>query len=535
MGTPRTPTPYNKSHCFRYSGQKASPEEAEEERVLLDSIAWPRPPAQLANTPLEQTSDPTKSTFTILPAGGDGERHVGDQLKAVIHMYNFQGRHRPHGGDFLVARLHSPTLLAGVAGQVLDHGNGSYSAVFPLLWEGSAQVEVTLVHPYEAIPVLQWVTDEHPDREFFHSLFRSGTVSETTVCNRCLPPNQQPLCNYTDVLTGEPWFCFKPKVLGCDTRDHHVWGGELKDLITKEEEMLFRGGVNLKVFINAFGTNSIDVLPERKGQPDLNGSSNLKLGPPKVMPSGYYFQGEWRTLGGVTVRQFKDSSSITQCLQGKVVHMFGDSTVRQWYGYLKDTAGIKEFDLHSPSKTGPLLAVDTANNIMLKFRFHGQPIRHAQVTSASELRYISSELDHLRGGSDTVVIIGVWAHFSITPMELYIRRLRQIRRALVLLLDRAPETVVVIRTGNLGRLDLQQSLRNSDWYAWQMNKLLRAMFKGMDVLLVNSWDMVLASHLPHDLHPPPPIISDMVNYVVEEAIVVIKEIFCKYPNNYGFI
>ncbi|KAM6979872.1 NXPE family member 3-like [Aplochiton taeniatus] len=415
------PSRYNKTHCFKYSGQKASPEEAEEERVLLDLIAWPRPPAQLANTTLEQTSDPTKSTFIIVPARGDRERYVGDQLEVMIDMYDFHGRHRPHGGDFLVARLHSPTLLAGVAGQVLDHGNGSYSAVFPLLWEGSAQVEVTLIHPYEAILVLQWLTDVHPDRISFTSLFRSGTRTERTECNRCLPPNQQPLCNYTDVRTGEPWFCFKPRALGCDTRVTHVLGRETQNLISKKEEMLFRSGVNLKVFLKALGEISINVLPERN---------------------------------------------------------------------------------------------DMANNIMLKFRFHGLPIRHAHVTSASELRYISSELDHMPGGSDTVVIIGVWAHFSISPPELYIRRLRQIRRALVLLLDRAPETVVVIRTGNLGRLDLQQSLRNSDWYAWQMNRLLRAMFKEMDILLVNSWDMVLSSHLPHDLHPPPRIISDMVDHVL---------------------
>ncbi|KAM6979871.1 NXPE family member 3-like [Aplochiton taeniatus] len=416
MGTPRTPTPYNKSHCFRYSGQKAFPEEAEEERVLLDSIAWPRPPAQLANTTLEQTSDPTKSTFTILPAGGDRERHVGDQLEAVIHMHDFQGHRRRHGGDFLVARLHSPTLLAGVAGQVLDHGNGTYSAVFPLLWEGCAQVEVMLVHPYEAIPVLQWVTDVFPDREVYNGFFHHGSVSETTECNRCLPPNQQPLCNYTDVLTGEPWFCFSPS------------------------------GVNLKVFINALGLNSIDVLPERKR--------------------------------------------------------------------------IKEFDLRSPSKTGPFLAVDTANNIMLSFRFHGLPIRSWLPTSVSELHYVSSELDRLTGGSNTVVIIGVWAHFTLTPMELYIRRLRQIRRALVLLLDRAPETVVVIRTGNLQHLDLQRSLVYSDWYALQINRLLRAMFKGMDVLLVDAWDMVLASHLPHDIHPPPPIIRNMIDHVLSYACPV---------------
>ncbi|KAM6979863.1 NXPE family member 3-like [Aplochiton taeniatus] len=319
-------------------------------------------------------------------------------------MHDIKGRHRPHGGDFLVARVHSPKLLAGVAGQVLDHGNGSYSVVFPLLWEGSAQ----------------------------------------------------PLCNYTDVPTGEPWFCYKPKVLGCNTRLTYL-------------------------------------------QPELTGTDSVE--PPMVMPSGYYFQGEWRTLSGVTVRQFKNSSSITQCLQGKVVQMFGDSTMRQWYWFLRDAAGIR--------------GMDATNNIILKFRFHGYPILiSSEVASVRELRYISNELDLLPGGSNTVVIIGVWAHFAVTPQEIYIRRLRQIRRALVLLLDRAPETVVVIRTGNLQHLDLQRCLINGDWYTLQMNRLLRAMFKGMDILLVDAWDMVLASHLPHDLHPQPPIIRNMMDHVL---------------------
>lgn len=56
---------------------------------------------------------------------------------------------------------------AGVAGQVLDHRNGTYSANFPLLWQGSAQVEVTLVHPSEAVHVLGWLREERPDLIFF--------------------------------------------------------------------------------------------------------------------------------------------------------------------------------------------------------------------------------------------------------------------------------------------------------------------------------------------------------------------------------
>lgn len=57
-------------------------------------------------------------------------------------MKDFQGRPKKFGGDVLLARLHSPTIGAGVAGEVVDHLNGSYTAVFFLLWKGSAQVQV---------------------------------------------------------------------------------------------------------------------------------------------------------------------------------------------------------------------------------------------------------------------------------------------------------------------------------------------------------------------------------------------------------
>lgn len=113
--------------------------DAQEEDTILDSIAWPETAGLVS---LEQTSDPAHSTFTILSKKGGGEWHVGDQLEVKIEMYNFQGQPKQSGGDFLVSRLHNLDLRAGVAGQMVDHLNGSYSAVFSLLWEGSAEVEV---------------------------------------------------------------------------------------------------------------------------------------------------------------------------------------------------------------------------------------------------------------------------------------------------------------------------------------------------------------------------------------------------------
>ncbi|XP_056280648.1 NXPE family member 3 isoform X2 [Pseudoliparis swirei] len=502
---------HNRTFCA-YLGQKPFPEDELEERYLLDSIAWPTPPPGSKPTPLRKTSDPVHSLFAILPTKGRREWHLGDELEALVQIHDFQGRPKHHGGDFLLARLHSPELGAGVAGKVLDHRNGFYSAVFPLLWEGSAEVEITLVHSSEAVVVLRRLREERPDRVFFKSLFRLGFLTETTVCNMCLPSDQQPLCNYTDLSTGEPWYCYKPKMLSCDTRINHAKGGYLKHLITNKEALLFQSGVNIKVRIHASGPDKINVLPPRKEVEVENSSVNPE--PSKQVPSGYFYEDSWRPLSGVTMRQFNESSAVTYCLKNKVINMYGDSTVRQWFEYLIALApGLKEFNLHSPKNVGPFMAVDSANNILLKYRCHGPPIRFSTVLS-SEMRYVSNELDGLSGGPNAVVVLSIWAHFSTFPVEVYIRRLRHIRRSLVRLLDRAPGTVIVIRSGNLQALDPEVSLFNSDWYSLQLDAVLRSMFKGLDVLLVDAWQMSLAHQLPHALHPPEVIVKNMIDMLL---------------------
>ena len=242
----KRPLPPYQTHTFcSHLGPEPTPDEALEDYSLLKAIAWPKLPASPTPAPLDQTSDPVHSLFTILPSKDQREWHVGDQLEALVQMHDFQGSPKRHGGDFLVARLHSPVLGAGVAGKVVDHLNGSYSALFPLLWGGEAQVQITMVHSSEAVAVLQRLREQRPNRVFFKSLFRSGKLSETTTCIPCLPPNspQQPLCSYTNLHTGEPWYCLKPKLLSCDTRINHAMGGYENPLFTNKEALLFQRSV----------------------------------------------------------------------------------------------------------------------------------------------------------------------------------------------------------------------------------------------------------------------------------------------------
>ncbi|MED6295111.1 hypothetical protein CHARACLAT_028072 [Characodon lateralis] len=529
---------YNHNLTFcAHLGQKPSPEDELEERYLLDSIQWPGPPPRFATPSLRQSSNPVHSVFTILPNKERREWHIGDQLEALVQIRDFQGRPKRYGGDFLLARLHSPELGAAVAGTVVDHRNGIYSALFPLLWVGPAQVEITLVHSSEAVAVLKHLREHRPDRVFFKSLFRLGFLSETTVCNMCLPSDQHLLCNYTDLYTGEPWYCYKPKMLSCDTRINHAKGGYLKHLLTNNEALLFQSGVNIKVQIHALGKDRINVLPPEDNA-EKEGSS-VKTKSIQLTPSGYYFKDSWQTLGGTVMRHFNESAAITQCLRNKVINMYGDSTVRQWFEYLITSVPgeqpvisisvvfllspvtccfhlfpeIKEINLHSPKNVGPFMAVDTTHNILLKYRCHGPPIRFSTVI-ASELRYISNELDGLSGGPNTVVVLSIWAHFSTFPVEVYIRRLRHIRRAMLRLLDRAPGTLVVIRSANLQALDQEVSLYNSDWYSLQLDTVLKAMFRGLDVLMVDAWEMSSAHHLPHALHPPQAIVENMIDMLL---------------------
>ncbi|XP_053719659.1 NXPE family member 3-like [Synchiropus splendidus] len=484
--------------------QPHSLQDAVEERHLLESNVWPQTPSVPENFSLSETSNPRGSNFIILPKDVQQQWHVGDDLKVLIKMKDFKGNLKKTGGDFITARLHNQALQAGVTGKVVDHLNGSYSAVFPLLWKGMAEVEVTLIHTSEAITVLRRITQERPDRIKFMSIFRQGKKTEMSTCNICLRATKEPICNYTDIKTGDPWFCYKPKTLDCDTRTTHTMYRFTPEFgpYTK----LFQSKVNMKVFIPPSGAARVSVLPKE-----------IRVyNSPKISQPGYYYQGVWRTLSGPPVQQFNTPTDIGRCLQNKMLFLYGDSTVRQWYEYLTATIkDLKPFNINSMAKVGPYMAVDYQRNTIVRFQIHSIPLVHGPPpVPVAELRYIANELDTLVGGANTVVVIGVWAHFGPFPTEFYIRRLQSIRRSVVRLLNRAPDTLVVVRTSNLRYLTTTIAWTNSDFATVERDKILRAVFKGVNVRWVDAWDMTLAHYLPHELHPKPPIIRNMVNVLL---------------------
>nr|XP_056714876.1 NXPE family member 3 isoform X2 [Euleptes europaea] len=415
-----------------YEHQVLSKREQREEESLFAAVQWPKPTKN--KIPFVRSTDPSHSNFVIL--NPYTHFRVGDQLEVLVYVKDYEGKPKQYGGDYLQTRIHSAHLKAGAIGRVVDYQNGSYRVFFTLLWPGEITVSVSLVHPSEGIQVLQRLREERPDRVYFKSLFKSGRVSETTVCNVCLP-GDMPVCNFTDLYTGEPWFCYKPRKLSCATRTSHYKGGYQKGLLTSEESLLFQSDVNIKVPIFSSGPDRVIVRP----------------------------------LGH---------------------------------------ADLVELNLGSPKNVGPFMSVDIKHNILLKFRCHGPPIRFTTVFT-SELHYIANELNRIVGGRNTVIAITIWSHFSTFPVEVYIRRLRNIRRSIVRLLDRSPKTLVIIRTANVQELGPEVSLFNSDWYSYQLDTIMRKMFSGIGVYFVDAWEMSLAHYLPHKLHPEEIIVKNQLD------------------------
>ncbi|XP_057207716.1 NXPE family member 3-like [Triplophysa rosa] len=188
----------------------------------------------------------------------------------------------------------------------------------------------------------------------------------------------------------------------------------------------------------------------------------------------------------------------------------GDSTVRQWFEFLqKRVPTLNRMNLHVQYQAGPLIAVDVMNNIYLRWRAHGVPLRFKK-TEITNLHYISNEIDDLTGGPHTVVAFHVGIHFTSFPLDVFTNRVLRIRRAVLDLLQRAPETTVIIKTVNTGYKDVF----TSDWYSLQLDKILRWAFQDVGVYILDVWQMTSCHYTRDNLHPSPIIIKNEIDILL---------------------
>ncbi|KAL1248963.1 hypothetical protein QQF64_022281 [Cirrhinus molitorella] len=482
----------------------------EEWERLQKALDWPGPDQEI--TQLNLSTSPVHSIFSIV--GLKKSYNVGENISVVITARDHNNNLKTYGGDFFKAKLFDSKIKASVYGEVLDHRNGTYTVTLLLPWEGQAQVFVRLEHSSEVVQILKKYRDSSFPRSHYNGHFEGSEpnktrISEVVQCNLKWGADGSwrkgnCCCEYTDIKTGTVWQCERPKNLSCDNLVHHSMGRLENPLNPVVKQFFAKKLTNVAI---TGDKQDINVLPSTAG----NGKTDrCRSGLKTPVPAGFYFKDVWKSF--VCNTQQFSSTQMGKCLENKIVYLFGDSTTRQWFEYLeKNVPGIKRMDLHTPPTGGPLMAVELKNNIIIHWRPHGVPLRFTKML-ITDLHYIGNDIDTIAGGSHAVVVFTLFAHLVFHPITFYVHEVAKIRQSVVALLSRAPETTVVIKSGNTAGL---KDIFQSDWYTMQLNTVMQEMFRDIDgVIYLDVWQMTSCHYLLEDLHRDAIIIANEVNMLL---------------------
>ncbi|XP_062374017.1 NXPE family member 3-like isoform X2 [Sardina pilchardus] len=483
---------------------------AEEWDRIQRTLHWGGPDHQV--TTATMSTSPDISTFIINDF--KDTYHVGDELHVTIVAKDFTGAPKRYGGDFFQAKVYSDKLKASVFGEVLDHQNGTYLARFTLPWAGEASVAVRMIHSSEAVLVLKQHQNTDPDRIYFYGFFvgknpQGARVVESVECNvkwdgLVLSTQRNCCCEYQDARTRLTWQCRKPRSLPCDALVDHSAGGYRNRMTAPEKAVMnskyvdrwLKGDARLLRVNPSIATIGVTVREA------------CKPGLPTPLPAGFYLMDVWTSF--VCGARHFTAIDTAKCLKDKHIYIMGDSTSRQWFDFLIQTVPtLKRMNLHTSAQAGPLLAVDTQNNIDLHWRSHGLPLRTTK-TSMSALHYVSNEIDDMVGGPHAVIVFNMWAHFTNYPLTFFAYNVFLIRRAVVALLRRAPGTKVVIKTANTGYKDIF----GSDWFSMQLDRILREAFRDVEVYILDVWQMTACHYSRDNIHPPPVVIKNEIDILL---------------------
>ncbi|XP_066279167.1 NXPE family member 3-like [Branchiostoma lanceolatum] len=440
----------------------------------------------------------------VISAKDDRNRtvtNIGDFFRASILTREEEGGGKQTGRKKEIGG-------SGAVGIITDHQNGTYTATFRLLWEGEVTIRIQLVHPRQAIDFIERNIRRYPiDLVAFQKRYVVGHDTVDTQCNvdPVIFKNTSAVCNYSDPHAGVWWYCEKAASISCNTPGYHSIL-RYKEVNDMDRELFRSGNGALKMLISG----SPSKISVGRGRDPLVNRGRCVRGLVIPQISGFYQRGVWNSLVCKN-RHFSSQLGWQQCLQGKTLHFMGDSTIRQWWEHLVRI--LKMTETHIPEakhSTGPLLAQDPVHNITVNFRIHGPPLR-AEWTRTFHIKYVVNAIDEIEGGPSDVVGLTIWAHFTSYPVEVYKQRMEAVRAAIERLLHRSPETLVVIKSANTR---MGNELISGDWLAHKLDLMMREMFRGMDVVLVDVWEMTIAQHWHGDaIHPAEDIVVQELEFL----------------------
>ncbi|KAM4652096.1 NXPE family member 4-like [Discoglossus pictus] len=300
---------------------------------------------KISFTHKDQTSSYNRSRATIIHPS---DRYcVGDHLIVQVDMFDFMGSRKTYGGDYLRARIFTTELGAGASGNIIDFNNGTYHVHFILFWEGHISMSIFLMHPSEGVSFL-WKT-----RNMWYGYVNSAGKFTTlnkqveTKCGFKLNTSEE-LCEYADHRDEEYFYCVKPPNCSCDSLTKiKSWPTGLSKMTPLEASLFkrvpdfFSRAQQKKTRRRTWASRKGETCSRKTvisegafGQVNTDMKDKCKIGMKLEYPGGHFMRKVWNPRA-CSMETHPSMEKMNQCMQGKLIYMFGDSTLRQWFLYFQ--------------------------------------------------------------------------------------------------------------------------------------------------------------------------------------------------------
>uniref|UniRef100_A0A670JXA9 NXPE C-terminal domain-containing protein n=2 Tax=Podarcis muralis TaxID=64176 RepID=A0A670JXA9_PODMU len=226
------------------------------------------------------------------------------------------------------------------------------------------------------------------------------------------------------------------------------------------------------------------------------------------VPSGYVLRNTWHPEF-CSIHDFSTLDKIRASLKSKMIYLMGDSTSFQWIYYLtKRVTTLKYFDHQSVPVFKTRVALDLERNTFIQWKKHGYPLVTKAFYSVKDLNYIAREIDQVAGDSNTAIVIAIGQHFRPFPMDIFVRRVVNIRRAIERLLLRSPDTKVIVKAENIREMNADTELFGN-FHGYAQYLAMKYIFRGLRVGVIDAWDMTIAYN-SNTVHPPEQVVWSQI-------------------------
>ncbi|XP_066432789.1 NXPE family member 4-like [Eleutherodactylus coqui] len=468
-------------------------------------------PKRTINDINEATSPEDSTVLIVNPKAG---YCVGDELQVKVTAYDYSGTRKSYGGDYLRARIYSPSTNSSASGNIIDNKDGTYLVKFTLFWAGTVHISVLLMHPSEAISALWRARNQGVANIKYTGNFTSATEYVNSECGFQLDTEEE-ICHYLDRRDREAFYCIKPKHYPCEALTHMNSINRDHSYLNNVERLLInRSNIGLEI---SKSLKPITVL--NCGNKNLLPTEKCSRGSYHPIPSGYFHYNVWNPIH-CHIEQFTENDKLKAFLKGKKLFLMGDSTVRQYIRHFAENLKIVDYfnhtedEMQSWQKT--LLAINLEKFIYIHWKKHTFPFVSKTFYSIKEDMYMARQIDQVGGGENTIIVLTLGQHFRPFPFRIFIRSAINVRKAVERLLIRSPRTRVIIKEENARDMDIDME-RFSDFHGYVQYLVLRDIFHGLNVGFVDVLDMTIA-YACDVIHPPREVLENIISMSFTQAL-----------------